>query len=234
MHGDDMLSSLKNLSLGTAFPLAAMSLLFTSPLYAQAISPPEQSEQSGPSTSGQNTTRSALAAVLEDGIPQNAIKRAQVRENLYALLATSDDKKLAEQIQRALQRLYMTSGSPTVDILMRRSVKAINEDKYAKALRLLNAVIKLAPDYAEGWNQRAFTFYKQNQLRQATGDLRRVLALDPNHFRALAGLGAILREVGDEVGAYRVFKRLNEVNPHSENAAKALEELKLKVDGRGI
>ena len=232
-----MLSLLKNRSLGTAFPLAALSFMFTAPLYAQSVNPPEQSEQSEQSdlsASGQNRTRSALAAVLKGGIPQNAVKRAQVRENLYALLATSDDKKLAGQIERALQRLYMISGSPTVDILMRRSVKAINEDKYAKALRFLNVVTQLAPDYAEGWNQRAFSFYKKNQLRKAAGDLRRVLALDPNHVRALAGLGAILREVGDEAGAYNVFKRLNEVNPHSENAAEALEDLKLKVDGRGI
>ncbi len=228
-----MLRLFRNTCLSAILTLPTFGAAFTSTLYAQPANPSENSESVTPK-SEPTRSRSALAAVLKNGIPKNAIKRAQVRDNLYALLATSDDKKLAQQIQRALQRVYMTSGSPTVDILMRRSVKAISADEYAKALKFLNAVTTLAPDYAEGWNQRAFSFYKQNKLLQAAGDLRRVLALDPNHFRALAGLGAILREVGDDSGAYKVFKRLNEVNPHSENAAKALEDLKLKVDGRGI
>ena len=66
------------------------------------------------------------------------------------------------------------------------------------ALKLLDAVVELAPDYAEGWNRRAYVHYMQSDYERAMGDLRRVLALEPNHFKALDGLAQILREIGEK------------------------------------
>ena len=218
------------------------------PLHAQSKAPPSAGQPSGetgksPGKPGAKLTekdvprakpKTPLEAALQDGIPKNAVKRTRVRDNLYALLATSSDEKSAKRISRALRRVYLTSGSPTVDLLMQRGIKAIKAKKFARALQFLSSVTELAPDFAEGWNRRAFIFYKQNNLRQAAGDLRRVLALDPSHYRALDGLGTILRETGDEAGAYKVYRRLNDINPHWPKAAKALDELKRKVEGRGI
>ncbi|MGI9426899.1 MAG: tetratricopeptide repeat protein [Hyphomicrobiaceae bacterium] len=178
--------------------------------------------------------RTPLEAALKDGFPANAVKRRDVRENLYALLATAADKNEAKAVSQALNQLYLTSGSPTVDLLMKRGIKSINGKKLDLALEFLNAVIELAPDYAEGWNRRAYIYYKQNKYHQAAGDLRRVLALDPHHFKALDGLGTILRETGDETGALKVFERLTDVHPHWSGADSVLKELKQKVEGRGI
>ncbi len=178
--------------------------------------------------------RTPLEAALKDGIPPNAVARARVRDNLYALLATAADEKAAKRVSTALNRVYLTSGSPTIDLLMKRAIKAINAKKYARAIEFLDAVTELAPDYAEGWNRRAFAHYRLNDLRQAAGDLRRALALDPNHFRALDGLGTILRETGDEVGAYKVYQKLIEIYPFLKKAKDAIKELKRKVEGRGI
>ena len=178
--------------------------------------------------------KTPLEAALRDGIPTNAVKRSVVRENLYALLATSSEKASAKRIANALERLYLTSGSATVDLLMKRGITAIKAKKYEQALKFLNAVIDLAPDYAEGWNRRAYVFYKQNDYRQAVGDLRRVLALDPNHFKALDGLGSILRTTGDDAGALKVFEKLEEVHPFWPGADTVVRELKQKVEGRGI
>jgi len=208
-------------------------VLFSAGLLAQSADQPSPQKNEN-SHSPKVAKRTPLIEALKDGIPKNSVKRAQVRDNLYALLATAEDPKSAQRIEKALAKLYLTSGSPTVDILMRRGVQAINADKYVKALEFLNAVTELAPDYAEGWNQRAFTFYKQNDIRKAAGDLRRVLALDPNHIRALEGLGTILREVGDNAGAYKVFQKLIAINPNAEDARKAIKDLKRKVEGRRI
>lgn len=178
--------------------------------------------------------KTPLEAALRDGFPANAVKRALVRDNLYALLATAPDKKTANRISSALERIYLTSGSSTVDLLMERGIKAANAKKYAQAMKYLDAVTELAPDYAEGWNRRAFVLYRQNDYHRAAGDLRRVLALDPNHIKALDGLGTILQATGDEAGALKVFNRLSDVNPYWPGTERVLKELKRKVEGRGI
>ncbi len=175
-----------------------------------------------------------LQAVLKDGIPDNAIARARMRDSLYALLATAADEQDSKRISRALNQVYLTSGSPTVDLLMKRGIAATKAKKYDTAIEFLTAVTDLAPDYAEGWNRRAFAFYQLDNLRQAAGDLRRALALDPNHYRALDGLGTILQETGEEPAAFKVYQRLIEINPHMPKAKKAFDSLKQKVEGRGI
>jgi tetratricopeptide (TPR) repeat protein len=175
-----------------------------------------------------------LQRLMKDGIPDNSIERAQLRENLYALLATAPDDKSATKVRQALQQVWLTSGSETIDLLMIRALKAQKAKKDAVSLKLLDAVVDLAPDYAEGWNRRAYIHYKRRDYRAAAGDLRRTLALDPKHFRALSGLGTILTESGDDAGALKVFERLIDINPHDDDAESTYKELKRKVEGRGI
>ena len=179
-------------------------------------------------------SESALALALKDGYPENSVKRARVRDNLYALLATAADKKEAGKVLAALNRLYLTSGSPTIDLLMKRGIKSITHKKFEGSLKYLDAVIDLAPDYAEGWNRRAYVYYRTNQFQRAAGDLRRALALDPNHFRALEGLGSILRDIGDANGALEVFEKLVGIHPFWKGTASVYKELKKKVERRGI
>lgn len=175
-----------------------------------------------------------LQRLLKDGIPDNSIKRARLRDSLYALLATSSDEKSAGQVANAISQLWLTSGSDTVDLLMRRAIKALGAKQSELSMRLLNAVIALAPDYAEAWNRRAYIHYKNNDPRAAAGDLRRVLALDPRHYKALEGLGTILRESGDDVNALKVFERLMDIHPNAKGARQVYDDLKRKVEGRGI
>ena len=69
---------------------------------------------------------------------------------------------------------------------------------------------------------------------RALGDLRRALALDPNHFRALSALGHILREYGEKKGSLAAYRKLLEVHPFADGAQKAVEDLEREVGGQGI
>jgi tetratricopeptide (TPR) repeat protein len=177
---------------------------------------------------------SPLQRLMKDGVPDNLIERARLRDNLYALLATAPDEAAAKKIIQALQQVWLTSGSDTIDLLMIRALKSQKAKKDAIALQLLDSVVDLAPDYAEGWNRRAYVYYKRRDYRAAAGDLRRTLALDSKHYRALSGLGTILSESGDDAGALKVYERLLDINPNDKDAVSSLDELKRKVEGRGI
>ena len=128
----------------------------------------------------------------------------------------------------------MHSGSATIDLLMERSIKAMNEKKVDLALKLLDNVVELAPDFTEGWNRRAYVYFVQNDIERALGDLRRTLALDPHHFKALDGLAQILREIGQKKAALKAFKELVDVHPYWSGAKQAIEELEREVEGQGI
>ena len=88
-------------------------------------------------------------------------------------------------------------------------------------MKLLDHIVELAPDFTEAWNRRAYVHFVRNEIELALGDLRRALALDPNHFKALDGLGQILREIGQKKAALKAFKQLLEVHPYWSGAQQA-------------
>ena len=134
----------------------------------------------------------------------------------------------------AIERIWQFSGSATIDVLMERSAKALGEKNNDLALKLLNYAVELAPDFTEAWNRRAYVHFLKSDTERALGDLRRTLALDPNHFKALEGLAQILREVGQKKGALRAFKKLLDVHPYWSGAQQAVDELEREVEGQGI
>ncbi len=169
-----------------------------------------------------------------DKMPQTADEKAKVLNDLYAHLATANDEQSAKSIADTIERLWLQSGSETINLLMERSGAALAAKNADLALRLLDYVVELAPDYAEGFNRRAYVYFSQNNLESAVGDLRRTLALEPNHFKALDGLGQIWREHGNKKGALRVVKQLLEIYPNWPGAKQAAEELTREVEGQGI
>lgn len=166
-------------------------------------------------------------------LPKTPAEREKALNDLYALLATSDSEDSAKAVAEGIERIWLHSGSATVDLLMERAMRAVAENKLELAIRLLDRVVEMAPDYPEAWNRRAFAHYKHEDVERALGDLRRTLALDPNHFKALDGLSQILREVGQKKGALKVMRQLLDVHPYWPNAQQNVDELSREVEGQG-
>ncbi len=177
-----------------------------------------------------NTNRTPTTPAL----PKSAAERDRTLADLYALLATADDENAAKVIAEGIERIWLHSGSPTVDLLLGRAMKAAGEKNFDSALRLMDNVVEQAPDFTEGWSRRAYVNFQRNDVGAALGDLRRALALDPNHFKSLEGLGQILREIGQKKAALQVFRQLQEVYPYWPGAQQTVDDLTREVEGQGI
>ncbi len=202
------------------------------PQQKQARPAPEPKGKSAPKAeAGAKAAEKPGLAVAQ---PRTAAERDKALSDLYAFLATAEDAKQAGAVSISIERLWVASGSDTISLLMQRAMQASNAKDPELALKLLDAVVSLAPDYAEGWNRRAYVHYTQNQIDLAMGDLRRTLALDPNHFKALDGLMHILNDIGRKKDALQAARRLLEVNPFYEGARQLADELSREIEGRGI
>ncbi len=110
---------------------------------------------------------------------------------------------------------------------MRQGIVAMNSRDYSSALEAFNAVIREAPDFAEGWNKRATLYWLMGELQKSIDDIERTLALEPRHFGALSGLGMIRKKQERPAEAIQAYKRALEIYPTMPNATdqiKALEE----------
>ena len=90
---------------------------------------------------------------------------------------------------------------------------------YDLAIKLLNAVVELKPDYIEGWNRRATIYYLKKDYAHSIADIREVLSREPRHFGALSGLGLILQEIGDDKHALEAYRKVLAIDPHQEHVA---------------
>ncbi|MFA7305587.1 MAG: tetratricopeptide repeat protein [Hyphomicrobium sp.] len=163
--------------------------------------------------------------------PEEAFKTLS---NLYAFLATTDDHQLGGEIGASIERLWRLSGGDTVNLLIDRAELFSAKNENDKAMPLLDAAVDLAPDYAEAWSHRAYIEYRLNNYPAALGDLRRALALDPNHFRALDGMAKILMQMGEKKAALEAYDQLLKIHPNIEGAQTSRDELKKAVEGQGI
>lgn len=176
-----------------------------------------------------NTGKGGLAG---QPVPSTVAERTKLLANLYAYLATAEDERAAQPITQAIERLWLFADSDTIGVLMDRSARAVAEKNLDLAMRFLDAIVDLAPDYAEGWNRRAYVHYLKNDVERMVGDLRRCLALEPNHYRALDGLAQVLRETGQKKAALKAYERLLEVHPNATGAQDAVKDLARDVEGQ--
>ena len=102
------------------------------------------------------------------------------------------------------------------------------------AIKLLNAVIDINPDFVEAWNRRSTIHYMRKDYGQSLVDIQQVLVREPRHFGALAGLGMIMQELGDEKRALEAFRKALAVNPYLEKVPELVKTLTEKVEGRDI
>ncbi len=177
--------------------------------------------------------RSDGARALEK-LPQTAEEKGRALNDFYAQLATAESEEAAKKITGQIERLWRHSGSDTANLLVSRALKAAGEKRLELAEKLFEHAVTLAPDYTEAFTQRAFYHFTQNNMQAAVGDLRRVLALDPNHFKALEGLAQIWGSSGNKKAAYEVTKQLLDVHPFAAGAKQSFDELKREVEGQGI
>ncbi len=165
--------------------------------------------------------------------PNNADRSRNI-EFLFGALKAAPDAETAKAVENRIMALWIASGSDTADLLMTRVKTAIDAKDLDLALELLDAIVEIKPDYLEAWNRRATLHFMRNDYNQSLADIRQVLAREPRHFGALAGLGMIMQEFGDEKRALEIFRRALDLHPHLPRIPDLVKTLSEKVDGRDI
>jgi tetratricopeptide (TPR) repeat protein len=153
---------------------------------------------------------------------------------LFGALKAAPDEDSAKHVEARIWALWTQTTSDTTALLMMRAKAAMDAKQLDVALKLLDAVVKLRPDYVEGWNRRATLYYMQNDYAHSLEDIQQVLVREPRHFGALAGLGMIMQELGDDKRALDAFRKALAVNPHLEKVPELVKALTEKVEGRDI
>lgn len=156
--------------------------------------------------------------------------RGSELDALFAELAEPDQSEW-QRIESEIVRHWSRSGSPAMDLLLQRGSDAMEAGNWQAAVEHLSALTDHAPDFAEGWNARATAFYMMGEYSLAIADIERVLALNPRHFGALAGLAIMLEAMEEDALALKAYRTAQAIHPHRPEVARAIERLERNVSG---
>ena len=81
------------------------------------------------------------------------------------------------------------------------------------AIIAFDALVEYCPDYAEGYNQRAFIAYMRQDYDAALADLNAAIERSPNHVAALAGKALTLIGLGREAAAQLTLRDALALHP---------------------
>ena len=167
-------------------------------------------------------------------LPRVGADRSRGLDFLFGALKAAPDETSAKHVEARIWAQWLQTPSDTAALLMMRAKAAVDAQQVVVALKLLDAVVRLRPDYVEGWNRRATLYYMKNDYNHSMQDIEQVLIREPRHFGALAGLGMIMQDIGDEKRALDAFRKALAVNPHLDKVPELVKTLSEKVEGRDI
>src|SRR5205823_11263476 len=90
--------------------------------------------------------------------PPSTLPRVQQAEKaqldrLFEALKLAPDEESAKYFENRIWAIWLNSPSDTATLLMGRVKTAIDGKEYDLALKFLNAILDIKPDYTEAWNR---------------------------------------------------------------------------------
>ncbi|KMK67790.1 tetratricopeptide repeat protein [Puniceibacterium sp. IMCC21224] len=180
------------------------------------------------------STVTAFVALVMFSIP--AAGFAQTTDKSLTLLQElrDADEAGARRLEKEIRLEWSKSGSAAMDLLLKRGRDALEIQQVDVAIEHFTALTDHAPDFAEGWHGLAMAYFQEERLGLTVDALEHVLALNPQHFGALRGLGAVFESLEKPALAHDAYSRVLDIRPHDADVIEALERLDLQVNGTAL
>ena len=153
-------------------------------------------------------------------------------DELFSALQSTENQNAANEITDTIWKIWRQSSDETVNQLMRQGVIAMSRGRLNAAIRYFDEIIRIAPEFAEGWNKRATVYYFLEEYDKSLVDVRETLLREPRHFGAAAGLGLIFMSLEYYEEALKAFERALEINPHLIGPKMNVEILRKRLEDK--
>ena len=152
-------------------------------------------------------------------------------DEIFERLQAEDNPEDANLIAEEVWALWLDSGSPSINFVLRRGSAAHKRKDYRLARRMFDHVTTLSPEYAEGWARSSRLAMDQNDLSRALTEAAQTLVLEPRHFYALWTMGNIFEKLGRQEEALEAYREANKLYPELKAVKDRLEAMQIAIDG---
>ncbi len=128
-------------------------------------------------------------------------------------IAQAPDEQTARQLSNQLWEIWTTAPDVTAQELLTRGMERRAGYDFAGAVADFEKLIAYCPNYAEGYNQRAFISFIRQDYEASLVDLERALELTPDHIGAASGRALALLQLGQNRQGQIALREALALNP---------------------
>ena len=165
---------------------------------------------------------------------RSEIDREKMLDRLFIELKNSPSEEDAKITAEEIWAVWLQSGSASVDLLLHRGIAAQNNGDLKLARRMYDHVLRLAPNYPEGWSRSGRLAAETDDLKRAVNDTLKALSLEPRHFYALWTLGNLLEMLGKPEQAFEVYEHAHKLYPKHKQINDRYNRLKESAKGKAL
>lgn len=154
----------------------------------------------------------AAGTLAQEACP-TAPDHSQALEQLIAQVQRAPDAGAAHLLSNQMWQFWADAPDERAQEILDRGMTRRASFDFLGALKDFDQLIAYCPDYAEGYNQRAFVHYLRRDFAAALADLDRALARSPRHIAALSGRALSLYGLSRMEEARRALAAALALNP---------------------
>lgn len=117
-------------------------------------------------------------------------------EQLFVQAQGAQDVRQGQAASDAMWKVWLRAPDEAAQAVLDRGMAARSSYNFVEAYAQFTRLTEYCPDYAEGWNQRAYISFLREDYAGALTDLDRALVLQPRHVAAQSGRGLTLMHLG--------------------------------------
>ncbi|MDW4496638.1 tetratricopeptide repeat protein [Sulfitobacter sp. D35] len=141
-----------------------------------------------------------LALLLHYGVAQAACPppedHSEELEALFDEARAAGNDMQGRDVAARMWQVWLRAPDEAAQEVLNRGLTRRNSYDYAGAYADFDRLTEYCPDYAEGYNQRAFISYLREDYAAALIDLDKALDLSPTHVPAQSGRALTLMRLG--------------------------------------
>lgn len=147
-------------------------------------------------------------------------------DRLIADIRQAPNEMAARPISNQMWELWLNAPDETAQGMLDRGLARLRVADHDGAEATFTQLIEYCPDYAEGYNQRAFSKFLRGDHAAALDDLDLAIARSPRHVGALSGRALTLMGLGRTKAGQTALREALDINPW-------LSERSLLVEPKG-
>ena len=134
-------------------------------------------------------------------------------DQLIANANEAESEMAGGEFSGQMWQLWLKAPDEPAQQALDQGMRARADFDFLRATNAFTRLVEYCPDYAEGYNQRAFVLFLQQDFGAALVDLDKALSLSPKHVGAQSGRALTLMNLGRLAEARIQLKAALENNP---------------------